>query len=87
MITQAFMDVIAHILAFLLDTMPPLPGEVSATVGSIASSGSALASSLTALGPVVPFPQIALSLALFPVAFGYWLVITAVRLILWMVNR
>jgi len=86
-ITQLFLDGIALIFSALIAGLPALPSEVSWAVGSVASSGAALAPSLAALGPLVPFAAINSVLALFPIAVGYWLTVSAVRLGLWLFDR
>lgn len=87
MITQMFLDGLALIFALLISGLPPLPAEVSGAVADVASAGAALAPSLAALGTVVPFDAINAILALFPIAVGYWLTVTAIRLALWLADR
>jgi len=86
-ITQMFLDGLAVIFAALIAGLPPLPAEVSGAFADVAASGAALAPSLAALGPVVPFEAVNTVLALFPIAVGYWLTITAIRLVLWLADR
>lgn len=87
MITQLFLDFLAIILGGVIVGLPPLPAEFSGAIGTAAAQAAALAPTLATLGPVVPFSAIAGALALFPVAVGYWLTVSAIRIVLWLFDR
>lgn len=87
MVSQLLMDLLAWLVAAIIDTFPPLPFEFNWAVEQLASSAASIAPTVAALGPVVPFAQINVVLGLFPVAVAVWLTLLAVRAVLWAVNR
>lgn len=87
MIVQFLMDWFAGFLGTLLDLVPLVPQAFGAAVGFVLGGAQALAPSVAALAPLLPFDALGDILGLVPAALTFWAALFALRLVLWALGR
>lgn len=87
MIIQALLDFVSTTVSYWLTGLPALPAEFYSAVSGIESAADFFASVLGPLGPIVPFYEIGIIVQWWIAYLLFWLLMLALRLILWLVGR
>lgn len=87
MLIQIVLDMLAELIAFIVQSIPPMPPEISQMLAEVAGGAGFLGERISILGVVVPWGTATTILAVWVSLLGFWAIVLGVRFVLWVLGR